>query len=98
MTKDAVLDKLKKNMPDEMIVHTIYRDEQAGIYFLYVKIIEKSICSFVHLHDIIRDSGTTYFIGDDQNFSMDISPIRSSDLLRAVGPDIHKEILEFRAS
>lgn len=97
LANDAVLVQLKKNLPDEMQVETVFRDTEMGVYFICVEVIDNSACCFVHLHDIVADKGTTYFFGDNPNFSMDIKPITKNELRKAVGEQIYAKIAEMVA-
>ncbi len=98
MVSDPVLAKLKKNLPDEVLVETVFRDSKMGVYFIYVEIIDKVTCCFIHLHDIVGDNGTTFFFGDDPNFAMGMGALSRQELYSAVGSDIYEKIMNIMAA
>lgn len=93
ISDDEVLAKLQKNLGSDISISTVFRNEEKGIYFAYIRKIDKSKCCFIHLHDIKSNNGTTYFFGNDLNFSLDMKPIEKNDLRQGVGDDIYFSLM-----
>jgi hypothetical protein len=93
ISEDKILTKLQKNFGSDISVTPVFRDEERGVYFAYINKIDKNVCSFVHFHDVEKDNGTTYFLGNDKNYSLDIKPIEKADLRQAVGSDLYFTIM-----
>jgi hypothetical protein len=90
---DNVARKLSSNLGDGYEIETLYSDDERGIYLIFNTNLPKT-SAVIHLHDIIKDVGTSYTFGDENDLkgNVGLGHLSDEDLLDILGQGLLQDL------
>ena len=92
---DPVYQKLSDNLGSDYKIHSIYNDNEMGVYLIFNLKLPMTDC-MVHLHNMLKDVGTTYTFGTNNELKgkFNLDHLEHSELLDAVGISLYSDIIK----
>ena len=92
---DSIYQKLSVTFGSDYKIHSIYNDNEMGVYLIFNLKLPMTDC-MVHLHNMIKDVGTTYTFGTNNKFKgkFNLGHLEDSELLDAVGISLYSAIIK----